>query len=99
SYFSTSDLLFHFSTSLLFHFARARRQPRSCVTMCWLSRSSQGRSSMSVAFVFGFRRTVRGAVTNGCVSTSGSSIVACHVSVLPLRVYFSTTCMLLLWNQ
>src|SRR5438105_3377093 len=73
--------------------------PLSCVTMCWLSRSSHGKSSMKVAFGFGFRRSVRGRITNGCTSTSASSTVACHVSALPSRVYFSMTCMLLLWNQ
>ena len=54
---------------------------------------------MKVAFGFGFSCTVRGRIANGCVSTSGSSTVACHASVLPLRVYFSMTCMLLLWNH
>jgi hypothetical protein len=38
---------------------RERRQPRSCVTMCCESRSSHGRSSVRVAFAFGFRRSVR----------------------------------------
>src|SRR5258706_15746303 len=76
-----------------------RGYPRSFVTMCCRSLSSQGGSSQKAAFGSVFTRMMRGFHTHGFMSTFGSSTVTSYLMVLPVRVTFSTTCISSLWKS